>query len=114
VSKEEGLSLPNPDEITGEEGKIASAEDKNTPKEVAKEQTTTEGPFVLNDLSPNSISGESYTVNRGDTLWEIAEARYGSGFEWKKILEANKDAIGFLPNGSQALITPGQTLILPS
>lgn len=129
VSEEEGLTLPSPEEITGEEGQIVSAENENAVDEGGEEkpadqpaseeanqetnQATDEGPFVLNDLSPNSISGESYTVNRGDTLWEIAEARYGSGFEWGKILEANKDNIGFLPNGSQALITPGQTLVLP-
>lgn len=65
------------------------------------------------DISQNSIKDGNYTVLEGDTLWEIAEGRYGSGFEWHKILEANKDKIGFLPDGSQALIQIGQVLFLP-
>ena len=56
---------------------------------------------------------KTYVVQKGDTLWEIAKGKYGNGTEWKRILEANKDNVGFLPNGSQALIRVGQTLILP-
>ena len=66
------------------------------------------------NIEKDTVSGGSYTVTAGDTLWEIAEGRYGSGFEWNKILEANKDKIGFLPNGSQALISIGQVLVLPN
>jgi nucleoid-associated protein YgaU len=55
----------------------------------------------------------TYTVQRGDTLWQIAKAYYGSGAQWKKILSANSNKIGFLKNGEQALILPGQVLSLP-
>lgn len=64
-------------------------------------------------IASGSLTGKTYTVQSGDTLWEIANGRYGSGFEWTKILNANKDKIGFLADGSQALITPGQVLVLP-
>ncbi|MEK7611632.1 MAG: LysM peptidoglycan-binding domain-containing protein [Patescibacteria group bacterium] len=64
-------------------------------------------------IPANSISGNSYTVVSGDTLWEIAVGRYGTGFQWSKILEANKGTVGFLANGQQALIVPGQVLNLP-
>jgi hypothetical protein len=74
---------------------------------------TTQPTWFANDYQEGDIEGGTYTVVEGDTLWEIAEATYGSGFEWTKILEANKDIIGFLPNGSQALIMPGQVLVLP-
>src|SRR3989344_5386594 len=60
--------------------------------------------WAARNLDRNSIKDTSYTVQKGDTLWEVAEAKYGSGFEWNKILSANKDKVGFLPNGNQALI----------
>ncbi len=69
--------------------------------------------WVANDYKSGDIKAGSYTVKSGDTLWEIAEAAYGNGAEWTKILEANESTIGFLPNGSQALIVPGQVLVLP-
>ena len=70
--------------------------------------------WVANDISKDSLTNQdSYTVQSGDTLWEIAEGRYGSGFEWHKILDANKDKIGLLPDGTQALIKVGDVLNLP-
>lgn len=69
------------------------------------------GPeWVANDYNKGDIHGDSYTVKSGDTLWEIAEAVYGDGAQWVKLLEVNKGSIGFLPNGQQALIIPGQVL----
>ena len=69
--------------------------------------------WVANDYKSGDVSGSKYVVKAGDTLWEIAEGRYGTGAEWTKILAANSSTIGFLPGGSQALIVPGQTLALP-
>ena len=74
---------------------------------------TTTPTWVATDYKEGDITGPTHTVVKGDTLWEIAEAVYGNGSEWIKILEANKDSVGFLPNGSQALIIPGQVLTLP-
>ncbi len=88
----------NKNTATGTGGQIAGA-------------PTTE--WVANNYVKGDIKGTSYTVKSGDTLWEIAEGDYGNGAEWTKILEANKSSIGFLPNGSQALIRPGQVLVLP-
>ncbi len=108
---------------------VAEQEEEGAEKEVAGEETQTAsedaageegtgGPepsyyWTANDYQEGDITGEEYTVVEGDTLWEIAEARYGSGFEWTQIRDANSDQIGTLPNGTQALITPGQTLTLP-
>lgn len=69
--------------------------------------------WAATDYKQGDIKASSYTVKAGDTLWEIAEARYGNGAEWTKILSANSGNIGFLPNGSQALIMTGQVLVLP-
>ncbi len=75
---------------------------------------TMQGPaWIANDYKQGDIAGTSYTVVRGDTLWEISEAVYGNGSQWTKLLEANKANVGYLPNGSQALIIPGQVLVLP-
>lgn len=111
----------SPEEITNPEtGGVAGS---STEKDNKEEQLGYGGPeagvettsgWVANDLTPNSFIGENYQVKSGDTLWEIAEARYGSGFEWTKILEANSQTVDFLASGSQALIVPGQTLVLPN
>ncbi|MBN1162371.1 LysM peptidoglycan-binding domain-containing protein [Patescibacteria group bacterium] len=65
------------------------------------------------DYKEGDIAGKTYTVKAGDTLWEISEAVYGNGLDWVKILNANPDSVGYLPNGQQALIMPGQVLVLP-
>ncbi len=120
VFEEEGINIPEPGETTQEpspttQEETPTGEETTTPsEEVAQEAGVVAGTWTARDLAPNSIGNGSYTVQAGDTLWEIAEARYGSGFDWGKILEANKDIVGFLPNGSQALIEVGQTLVLPS
>lgn len=56
---------------------------------------------------------KTHNVVIGDTLWEISEKYYGSGFEWYKIRDANTAKVGLLPNG-RPLITPGATLTIPN
>lgn len=36
---------------------------------------------------------QTYTVEKGDTLWSISKKFYGSGSSWKKIFKANQDVI---------------------
>ena len=52
---------------------------------------------------------ETYTVVKGDSLWNIAKNTYGSGVKWTVIYEANKDIIKD-PN----LIYVGQKLVIPA
>ncbi|MCG2686423.1 LysM peptidoglycan-binding domain-containing protein [Candidatus Parcubacteria bacterium] len=104
--------------FTSEQGEV-QVSDEAEDSAIIRE-TGTGGPegetlaWQATDYQEGEISGDEYTVQWGDTLWEIAEARYGSGFEWGRVLEANQDNVGFLPNGSQALIVPGQILVLPN
>jgi len=69
--------------------------------------------WTANDYKEGDIKGSTYTVQSGDTLWEIAEGIYGDGSQWTKILGSNQANVGYLANGQQALIVPGQVLVLP-
>ena len=59
--------------------------------------------------SPAPKKNTTYTVQKGDCLWNIAKAIYGNGSMYTKIYEANKDKITN-PN----LIYPDQVLTIPS
>lgn len=101
------------EESSSEDEGEGSGEEGDDEEDTESGLSATGGPWVAINYKEGDIEGDSHTVVWGDTLWEIAEARYGSGFEWKKILNANLDLVGYLPNGSRALIIPGQVLTLP-
>jgi nucleoid-associated protein YgaU len=65
-------------------------------------------PFERNPLSPATGSEERLVVLRGDSLWNIARAHYGTGFQHTLIYGANKDQIR-----NPDLIYPGQVFSLP-
>ena len=57
----------------------------------------------------NTDQPRTYTVKKGDCLWNIAKKYYGDGSQYTKIYNANKGIIGGNPN----LIYPGQVLTIP-
>lgn len=57
-----------------------------------------------------SASGNTYTVQRGDTLVALSRKFYGTDGEWKRILEANKALLG----GDPAKLKPGMKLAIPA
>lgn len=59
--------------------------------------------------SPAPTAAQSYTVVKGDCLYNIAKKFYGSGAKYTTIYNANKGVIGN-PN----LIYPGQVLTIPA
>lgn len=71
------------------------------------------GRWRATDYAYKDINSGSYEVKLGDTLWELSEAVYGDGNQWRTILDKNSSQVGFLPDGSQALIVPGQFLTIP-
>ena len=89
---------------------VNTKRDENISNTVAQSNETQQPQWVANDYKQGDISGEKYTVKSGDTLWEIAEAVYGDGSQWVKLLDANSSNIGYLSNGQQSLIVPGQVL----
>ena len=54
----------------------------------------------------SSTSGTRYRVKKGDSLWSIAQTRYGNGNKWKAIAAAN-------PTINPDRIQAGQTIVLP-
>lgn len=54
-------------------------------------------------------ASKTYTVSKGDCLWNIAKKFYGSGTQYTKIFEANNP-----PLKNAAVIYPGQGLTIPS
>jgi nucleoid-associated protein YgaU len=60
--------------------------------------------------SGGSSTGNTYTVQRGDTLVALSRKFYGNDGEWKRILEANKALLGNDP----AKLKPGMKLAIPA
>lgn len=63
---------------------------------------------ATNSPAPKT-ENKTYTVQRGDCLWNIAKKFYGNGSQYTKIYNANTDKIKN-PN----LIYPGQVLTIPA
>ena len=57
----------------------------SVPDVKVKEVTNTE--VVVQNVKP--ITGMTYTVVKGDYLWDIAVRAYGDGFKWVEIAKAN-------------------------
>jgi nucleoid-associated protein YgaU len=66
--------------------------------------STTDPPRPTTPASPPRM----YTVQKGDTLSEIAKRYYGNAARWRVIYEANRDLIK-----DPDLIYPGQTFRIP-
>jgi nucleoid-associated protein YgaU len=69
-----------------------------------KKPTSTKKVEVVAQVQP--ITGDSYTVVKGDCLWKIAVRAYGDGYQWVKIAKVNK-----LVNPS--LIHAGNVFVIP-
>jgi putative chitinase len=96
----------------------AISEAKNEPEIRTQEVTPTpsvgsHGPIIGSTSAENaivstneSITGDSYTVVKGDNLWKIAVRAYGDGYRWVEIAKVNN-----LHNPN--LIHPGNVFQLP-
>ncbi len=99
------LVVPSPVSIPSTDTKVevavtspsAASDPVATPVNQASESST---------ATQKSITGSSYTVVKGDTLWDIACRSYGDCYAWIKIYQTNKLAD---PN----LIYEGNILSLP-
>ena len=62
----------------------------------------------VDTTAKTSSGGSTYTVQRGDTLSQIAKHAYGKAGEWNTIFQANRDQLD-----DPDLIRPGQVLKIP-
>ena len=81
---------------------IAAGETLSIPDVEPKTKTTAEETAK----DEGKISGATYEVVRGDSLWNIAERAYGDGYRWVEIAQANN-----LSNPN--LIHSGNILAIP-
>jgi len=78
------------------------------PKEVKVETLIAEPEPVIEEVIEEVPTEHIITVKKGEWLYDIARAEYGSMHEWRKIYEANKDKID-----NPDMIYPNQELIIP-
>jgi len=59
-------------------------------------------------VGPQAVAFEKYTVGKNDTLQKISQKFYGTTKKWKKIFQANQDALK-----SPDKVYPGQVINIP-
>jgi len=60
------------------------------------------------DAPPAAADVQYYVIEKGDSLWKIAQEFYGNGNDYPKLFEANKEVIK-----DPDLIYPGQKIRIP-
>lgn len=89
--------------------KRREARQKRAEAEEQEEPAEAEQPLADKVESEESEEeGRFYVVEKGDSLWSIAEKVYGDGTRWKEIRKANKDVIK-----DPKIIRPGWKLRIP-
>ncbi len=74
----------------------SEAVDKEVGEILAREEAFSE-EADSEEEKPTAQKG-SYTVKKGDCLWDIAEEQLGDGMLWRGLYEQNKDMIGENPD----------------
>lgn len=87
---------------------------------VVKKATTGTAKITTSSDRASKEPAKTYTVKKGDTLWNIAKEAYGSGADWKRIYNANKSIIeatakkyGKKSSSNGWWIYPGTKLVIP-
>ena len=103
----------NKETKSNDTNKQETTKTNTTKQEKVSETNVNNATYTVNDYKKGDIKAGKYVVKAGDTLWEIAEAVYGTGFDWHKIADANPDLVYTLPNGNVG-INVGVTLNIPA
>ncbi|KKS31291.1 MAG: hypothetical protein UU94_C0015G0014, partial [Candidatus Collierbacteria bacterium GW2011_GWB2_42_12] len=105
------VDIMNENKITGK-GVIVAGQELRIPKVEAKKITVVEEKELVvkvEDKPVTSIAIGEYTIQKGDSYWDIAVRAYGDGFQWTKIYWANK-AIFNNPD----MIFAGTKILIPA
>ena len=86
------------------------------PMPVAAPRLPTQSASTTEHTLPKRLPAISVTVERGDTLWLIAEKHLGAGERWREVAELNRgremnDGLTF---ADARTIPPGWTILVPS
>lgn len=100
-------------EVSGDTVKIAGA----APTQEAREKLILAAGNVLGigkveeeiSVETSEPAASFHTVEKGDTLWAVAEKAYGNGSKYQAIFEANKPMLSHPDK-----IYPGQVLRIPT
>ena len=88
-------------------GQITEGQELKLPKTAIKE--VTQVAAGESRLAPtNTIEGDSYTVAKGDSLWNISVRAYSDGYKWVEIAKLNEISLA-----KANYIEVGQVLKLP-
>lgn len=103
----------------GDLKKEESVREESVREEIRREEPRIEEPRIeepriennnttLHTSSNNTLNEDymNYVIQSGDTLWELAEKKYGNGLEWVRISEVNG-------NLNPRKLIPGTVIILP-
>lgn len=85
--------------------------------ESKKPKVTEQKPRQQDNSPQPKASGQTYTVQSGDCLWNIAKKFYGNGSQWEKIYSANTSVCGkpYKKGGTTyVMIHPGDVLNIPA
>lgn len=96
IAKENNLSNPSA---------LNAGQEINIPKVEAR-QATIVASSKTSQTPVKTIEGDTYTIAKGDSLWDIAVRAYQDGYKWVEIAKAND-----LEN--PGIIHPGNSLKLP-
>lgn len=70
--------------------------DKEMSEALAREEAFSEETDSKGEKA--DTKNDSYTVQKGDCLWDIAEEQLGNGMRWSSLYEQNKEVIGEDPD----------------
>lgn len=107
------ISTDNP---TLEVGQVLQLPEIVRAEETTEETTpgdVGETAALIEETPETAASPETYVVQHGDTLWEIAEEFYGDGARWREIFDANPLSMYQADGRTFPLIHAGNVLVIP-